>query len=267
MSHKSFLSVFMIACGLALVCANEIALNRTRRGDSSGKCLMSGVCGDSLHGYIPCARETDHHKFENDAVALAMLKDECPELFLEGVDVPEVCCSADELKKLQRTIAMVSMAMPGCPSCTANLKEIFCHLTCAPDQDSFIEVLKTAKNRKGEESIAEINYYIPKAFSETLYSSCKDVPAMGVPAKKVFCRPFDENTCTGGKFLSFMGNDKAHRGVSPFQINFKLSDEKVEANGKTFAPANLIGKQCNEAAGPGLAPCPCNLCATSCPAR
>ncbi|KAI1299318.1 NPC1-like intracellular cholesterol transporter 1 [Halotydeus destructor] len=253
----------------SLTLAFELEQFRTRRQAGDGKCLMTGVCGEGTYGHIPCYQESDHHKFENDTKAAAILKKECPQLFPPGVAFPEVCCSAEEVMKLQELTELMEEILPGCPACTNNIQEILCHLTCAPNQDQFIEVLKKVDAPSGGQAVDEINYYISRTFSQGLHDSCAKLVQKALPQE---IRAIMEEGCPSGRdcvvdeVFKKAGQSEKTGGAMPFQVNYIFSDDvTITKGGKTLTPAQLGFVPCNTGVNGGQA-CACDVCEASCSA-
>ncbi|KAI1299319.1 NPC intracellular sterol transporter 1-related protein 1 [Halotydeus destructor] len=180
-----------------------------------------------------------HTRFDDDAQALKTLKGYCPELFNDDDEVPQVCCHKKELQKLKKTVRLISMMVPGCPACTDHFKQLLCHMTCAPNQRKFIQMVKKSGNGDGKEMVSEINYFIDEQFAKRAFEVCKDVTSMGTKLKNLICRPYDEDTCDHTKLLQFLGNDRTRRGYSPFQINYMFNVSEP------FETADLTSVECD----------------------
>ncbi|THG07014.1 hypothetical protein TEA_022929 [Camellia sinensis var. sinensis] len=62
----------------------------------------------------------------------------------------------------------------GCPACLRNFLNLFCELSCSPNQSLFINVTSVA-TVNGNLTVDGIQYYITDTFGEGLFESCKDV--------------------------------------------------------------------------------------------
>ncbi|THG12789.1 hypothetical protein TEA_021783 [Camellia sinensis var. sinensis] len=62
----------------------------------------------------------------------------------------------------------------GCPACLRNFLNLFCELSCSPNQSLFINVTSISKV-KGNLTVDGIDFFVTDTFGEGLYNSCKDV--------------------------------------------------------------------------------------------
>lgn len=207
---------------------------RVKRADST--CNLSGVCGQTAKGVIPCVVNNEPHKFEGSSQVLAILKDECPELFPDGVTIPDVCCSEEDVKQFQAFIKMISSQFTNCPDCLQNSKEFLCHYHCAPNQKDFIEIVKQNGN-----AVEEINYYVNEASLNGLFATCEKLPAMQQFLKMTGCQD-----CGVKDFVKAMGDKNLQ---SAFQMNVIISKSgSPTVNGRPGKPVEFLvitGKQCS----------------------
>ena len=181
----------------------------------------------------------------------------CPEF---ARDDSKVCCSYDQIVRLQSGTQSAQQMMARCPSCWRNFRELYCRLTCSPNNSMFIDPTQLSGDKK---SLIAIDYYVDKAFRDGLYSSCKNVvfPSSGKKIMNFMCGTTVEK-CTPLKFLRFMG-DPAANGVSPFEIEYP-----VEAK-HGVKPMNETVVLCNESFYDPISQttkeaCVCRDCIESC---
>lgn len=207
--------------------------NYTRIKRAAATCNLSGVCGENENGAIPCVVDNEPHKFEDTAEILDILKDECPELFPPGVIVPDVCCSPQDVEKMQNIMKVVSKMITNCPDCLQNSKELLCHFHCAPNQKEFVEITKT--NGK---AVDEINYYVSEPSLKGLFAACEKLPAVQMFLKMTGCK---EGSCNVNDFVKAMGDRNLK---SPFQMNvIVIKDDVPIVNGKPGKPAEFLIKE------------------------
>ena len=189
------------------------------------------------YSYVPCAKESDHHKFEDDQEMLPVLKAECPELFSDGdISIPEVCCSAKELKIVQKSLQMMTGALGKCTSCAQNFQELMCHVSCAPDQTEFVDVVSTVKTANGKDDmVAVFKYYVSSSFADGLYESCKPIPSFQAFMKQLGC-----DNCDTQSFLDAIGQANAYRDGYTIQVVMSSDQELQDGAGKKFNPAQLV---------------------------
>jgi len=145
------------------------------------------------------------------------LKDECPELFDGGITDPDVCCSEDDVLKMQDIMKMFSTQFSGCPDCVQNIKEFICHFHCAANQVEFLEIVKQTDNK-----VDEMNYYMNEASLKELFMSCQKLPAMQAILQSTGC----------GQNCDVQDLVKGVGATAPFKVNAMLSkdNEKVIVN-------------------------------------
>lgn len=216
-------------------------------GDAT--CNMQGICGVNEFGVVPCSVQKEPHKFEDSSKILKTLKSECPELFKGGDDeIPDVCCSPDDVNHMQKVMKLIAMFAGSCSSCARNIKEMVCHAHCAPNQNEFLEITKTSASVNGS-AIETIHYLIDKDSLESLFQSCSKVPMMKVMI---------ENGCpdckTAEGFARAIGDRKSR---SPFELNVQLIEKgtNVQVNGKSAKPAEFLILNCSQtgSCGPNCA--------------
>jgi len=162
------------------------------------------------------------------------LKDECPELF-DGVTDPDLCCSEEDVLKMQDIMKMISTIFAGCTDCVKNIKEFICHAHCAANQVEFLEIVKQTDNK-----VDEINYFMNEESLKELFMSCQKLPAMQVILQTVGCK--DGQNCGVKDFVRAFGS------TAPFKINAMLSkdNEKVVVNGNPAKPVKFLVSRDNK---------------------
>ena len=179
--------------------------------------------------------ESDHHKFNGDEGAYQVLKEECAELFSDSGDQLEVCCNADELMAIQFSITVMTKFLTDCPSCAANLREIYCHFSCAPNQNEFIEIVKSVPSTiPGKEMASVLNYYVDGTFIQALWDSCKSSQVA-----QTFTRMGSgcEKDCTVRDFLLAISKPSP---TKPYSVNM------ITGGAKGYIPAPLTPRTCND---------------------
>lgn len=199
---------------------------------------MQGTCGENENGIVPCAVERDNHKFEDSDKVLAILRSECPELFVgKSADyIPDVCCSPDDVMTMQKNMEYVNKAVGQfCMPCVTNLQEFMCHLLCAPNQEEFMEILKSNPTANGT-MVEEINYYVTRDSFVGMFNSCKNVPIIQAIMKMTGCAPDKE--CGIEDFANAFGK---RDGKAPIQMNTIMTDKGTSptVNGKPGKPADF----------------------------
>ena len=174
----------------------------------------------------------------NDTKGLELLSNICPKYAADR----KTCCSAKQLKTLDDNLDTLSQFASRCPACLRNLIDLFCELTCSPDQSLFMDpvmLLPPFPIPGQKQSILRINYYASPEFKKGLFDSCKDVvfPENNEKIFNLICGESAE-TCTPEKLVTYMGSTS--NGMSPFDIIFpeEIPQNLRWMNAETF--------KCNE---------------------
>ena len=230
--------------------------NYTRK---DGYCMWYGQCGKnpSTNKHINClyngpAKPVDGPKSRE------ILFELCPEF---AHNDSKVCCSHSQLVSLQSGIQSAQQMMARCPGCWKNFRELYCRMTCSPNNSMFINATDLNANKT---AIINIDYHVDKAFRDGLYNSCKNVvfPSSGQKIMSFMCGT-EADKCTPLKFLNFMGNP-IRNGESPFSINYPTTHKD------SIDPMYVKIKLCNETVFRPVTnktskPCSCQDCIESCP--
>ena len=178
-------------------------------------CLMKGICGETAFGAIPCI-SNERPSPITDVIALEELKEMCPHLATS--DNPTVCCTEEQIIRLNETFEMVSVFLKECPACVRNFEKLICHLSCATDQHNFVKITQSKPNDSGKEMVSEVQYFVNEDWAKGIYESCKGVHRLGFNVLDQYCKPYKARDCDYQKFLQFIGGDHEHFGHSPFQM-------------------------------------------------
>ncbi|CAN6827337.1 unnamed protein product [Brassica oleracea] len=134
---------------------------------SAGYCAMYDICGARTDGKVlNCPYNIPAVK--PDDLFSSKIQSLCPTI------TGNVCCTETQFDTLRSQVQQAIPFVVGCPACLRNFLNLFCELTCSPDQSLFINVTSTAKI-KNNSTVDGIEYYITDAFGEGMYESCKNV--------------------------------------------------------------------------------------------
>ncbi|KAJ4891157.1 Patched family protein [Raphanus sativus] len=134
---------------------------------SAGYCAMYDICGARTDGKVlNCPFNVPAVK--PDDLFSSKIQSLCPTI------TGNVCCTETQFDTLRSQVQQAIPFVVGCPACLRNFLNLFCELTCSPDQSLFINVTSTAKI-KSNSTVDAIQYYITDAFGEGMYESCKNV--------------------------------------------------------------------------------------------
>jgi len=218
----------------------------------AGRCAVRGQC--EPNGFFspgrPCA--------DNGLAAppTDSVREELVQLCGPKWQDTDVCCVQEQVDALKKNLGRAQGIIESCPACKENFFNLFCTFTCSPDQSLFINVTETEKNRKGNDTVVELDNIWSVDYQSGFYDSCKDVKFGATGGKAM--------TFIGGgaknytEFLAFLGHKSALG--SPFQINFP---EEPKHGGQGMEPHDVKAKKCNDE-DPQFR-CRCVDCPESCP--
>ena len=185
----------------------------------------------------------------------------CPGLFFGNVST---CCDILQLQTLKNNLQLPLQFLSRCPSCFYNLINLFCELTCSPNQFEFLNVTSTipyydSVSKENKSSITELQYFIGERFANEMYNACKDVeaPSSNVKALGLLCGK-DVKDCNATNWIEYMFNKD--NGQTPFSIIPIFSDAPVHG----MNPMNNATKGCNGSVDDSTGPCSCQDCSIVC---
>lgn len=130
-------------------------------------CAMYGICGAREDGkalncpaYVPAT--------EPDALLSAKIQSLCPTL------TGNVCCTTEQFSILRTQVQQAVPFLVGCPACLRNFLNLFCELSCSPNQSLFINVTSVAEGSKNA-TVMGVDFFVTEEYGSQLYESCKDV--------------------------------------------------------------------------------------------
>lgn len=199
----------------------------------------------------------------NDPEMVDEFKKLCPSMY-NGDDRQRVCCSANQIRILKKSIQEAEKIIGTCPSCYFNFRNFWCQITCNPEQDKFVIPVETyrrefrnfteqlnrhliekqkvnseddeeahdeetnehdEKNKIMYNVVSTINVYMQREFLENLISSCHDIKLYSSDALQGFCG-VPSKQCTPEQYTYHMG---LVVDQNPFKVHFIINqtDEKV----------------------------------------
>ncbi|PPR81579.1 hypothetical protein GOBAR_AA39135 [Gossypium barbadense] len=139
----------------------------SRQRHSEGYCAMYDICGERSDGkVVNCPYGSPAVK--PDELLSSKIQSLCPTI------TGNVCCTKAQFDTLQSQVQQAIPFLVGCPACLRNFLNLFCELTCSPNQSLFINVTSISKI-KNNSTVDGIDFFITDDFGEGLYESCKDV--------------------------------------------------------------------------------------------
>ncbi|NXE07390.1 NPC1 protein, partial [Lophotis ruficrista] len=223
-------------------------------------CVWYGECGvASGDKRYNCAYDGPPIALPEDGYDL--MQELCPGLFFGNVST---CCDVHQLQTLKSNLQLPLQFLSRCPSCFYNLINLFCELTCSPNQSDFLNVTNTIPYydpilKENKSSITELQYFIGERFANAMYNACKDVeaPSSNVKALGLLCGK-DAKDCNATNWIEYMFNKD--NGQTPFSIIPIFSDVPVLG----MNPMNNATKGCNESVDDSTGPCSCQDCSIVC---
>ena len=163
-----------------------------------------------------------------------LLKETCPYLATRGLNETFSCCDVDQLQSLQKMLRPAYTLFSRCPACKRNFRDMFCEMTCSPNQSTFFDYNEFNQGQ----------YYVTESFSQGLFDSCRDVEFPGSGGKVIdFMCGVASDKCTKEKFLKSIGSTQ---NGAPFAIRYTLSsslfDVGFEFRNWVSIPVELIYK-------------------------
>ncbi|KFP51725.1 Niemann-Pick C1 protein, partial [Cathartes aura] len=223
-------------------------------------CVWYGECGvASGDKRYNCAYDGPPIALPEDGYDL--MQELCPGLFFGNVST---CCDVRQLQTLKNNLQLPLQFLSRCPSCFYNLINLFCELTCSPNQSDFLNVTSTIPYydpilKENKSSITELQYFIGERFANAMYNACKDVeaPSSNVKALGLLCGK-DVKDCNATNWIEYMFSKD--NGQTPFSIIPIFSDVPVHG----MNPMNNATKGCNESVDDSTGPCSCQDCSIVC---
>uniref|UniRef100_A0A0B7ARF7 SSD domain-containing protein n=2 Tax=Arion vulgaris TaxID=1028688 RepID=A0A0B7ARF7_9EUPU len=246
--HKQILTLFCIL-GLFNSCFAD--------------CIWYGQCGNqpTIEDHkLNCPYNGPALPLQTQA-AKDMYAEMCPDLFAKsGYDT---CCSDAQVATINTQISVPRGVLQRCPSCFNNFMNVWCYLTCAPNQHEFLIVNKMDKYNGTVDVITAVDYVISDNSTNALFNSCINVqnPSSNTPALSILCGTTADK-CTPSGWLDYMGTTA--NGQAPFDIWFHVNSSDVTINGTVLKPLNYKTFTCSEAPSDSSEPCSCQDCVQSC---
>jgi len=248
---------FGIVLILSLLCVGQIY----GRVHKKGYCVWYDQCEVQQGKALNCLYNGPARRM-NDTEGIELLHKVCPKFSAERL----TCCSAKQLKTLDSNLNTLRQFASRCPACLQNLINVFCELTCSPDQSLSMDpqMLFPPFAVPGQvQSIMSIDYFASPTFKKGVFDSCKDVvfPENNEKILNMLCGQSAE-TCSPQKLLEYMGSTS--NGMSPFQINFPevIPKELTWMNVSTYKCSN---SWTNPWTNKTELKCSCQDCKPACP--
>ncbi|KAK8623227.1 hypothetical protein V6N13_118115 [Hibiscus sabdariffa] len=162
----SFVFLFQIFLIIEVVVA-QTSSTELRQRHAEGYCAMYDICGARSDGkVVNCASGSPAVK--PDELLSSKIQSLCPTI------TGNVCCTEAQFDTLRSQVQQAIPFLVGCPACLRNFLNLFCELSCSPNQSLFINVTSVSQV-KNNSTVDGIDFYITDDFGEGMYESCKDV--------------------------------------------------------------------------------------------
>ncbi|XP_010690227.2 uncharacterized protein LOC104903808 isoform X1 [Beta vulgaris subsp. vulgaris] len=208
------IKVFFLGSLLSLVYADSGSSSFSGRRHSAEYCAMYDICGERSDGRVlNCPYSSPSIK--PSELFSGKIQSLCPTI------TGNVCCTERQFDTLRSQVQQAIPLLVGCPACLRNFLNLFCELSCSPNQSLFINVTSIAEVN-GNSTADGIEYYVSEDFGEGLYNSCKDVKFGSMNTRAI------DFVGAGAKnyqeWFAFLGR-KAGLGMpgSPYSIKFQTS--------------------------------------------
>ncbi|ESW08014.1 hypothetical protein PHAVU_009G011300 [Phaseolus vulgaris] len=196
-------------------------------------CAMYDICGTRSDGkVVNCPYGSPAVK--PDDLFSSKIQSLCPTI------TGNVCCTEAQFDTLRTQVQQAIPFLVGCPACLRNFLNIFCELTCSPNQSLFINVT-SVDNVDGNLTVGGIDYLITDVYGEGLYESCKEVKFGTMNSRALqFIGAGAQNF---KDWFAFIGRKAVPRGLgSPYAITFRSS--ATESSG--MKPMNVSTYSCGD---------------------
>lgn len=196
-------------------------------------CAMYDICGARSDGKVlNCPFPTSSVK--PDDYFSAKIQSLCPAI--SG----NVCCTETQFDTLRAQVQQAIPLLVGCPACLRNFLNLFCELSCSPNQSLFINVTSISEVI-GNLTVDGIAYYVTDDFGERLYDSCKDVKFGTMNTRAIDFVGGGANNFK--EWFAFIGQ-KAPPGFpgSPYEIDFK----STIPDSSKMVPMNVSAYSCGD---------------------
>ncbi|KAK7351808.1 hypothetical protein VNO77_11517 [Canavalia gladiata] len=224
----------------------------TGKKHSEDYCSMYDLCGKRSDGkVVNCPYGSPAVK--PDDLFSSKIQSLCPTI------TGNVCCTEAQFDTLKTQVQQAIPFLVGCPACLRNFLNLFCELTCSPNQSLFINVT-SVDSVGGNLTVGAIDYFVTDAFGEGLYESCKDVKFGTMNSRALqFIGAGAKNF---KEWFAFIGIKAAPGGLgSPYAIMFRPN--ATDSSG--MKPMNVSTYSCGDISlGCSCGDCPSSsVCSSS----
>ncbi|XP_058753051.1 NPC intracellular sterol transporter 1-related protein 1-like isoform X2 [Vicia villosa] len=194
---------------------------------------MYDICGQRSDGKVlNCPYSSPAVK--PDDLFSAKIQTLCPSL--NG----NVCCTEQQFETLRTQSQQAVPILVGCPACLRNFLNLFCQLSCSPNQSLFINVTSVSEVT-GNTTVDGIDFYVTETFGDGLYQACKDVKFGTMNTRAMDFVGAGANNYE--EWFAFLGAKVPPGGPgSPYSIHFKTTIP----DSSPMKPMNASVYSCND---------------------
>ncbi|KAM7541010.1 hypothetical protein Aperf_G00000046447 [Anoplocephala perfoliata] len=179
--------------------------------NSKSDCVMYGMCNDKQY----CLKRHPPKPEES-----GLLKKVCNMTTSSG------CCDKIQLKRLEDDLMMLGFLVrdpTDDPTCYEGLRQIFCDMTCSPQQSDLVEIVEYNKSTN---AVTSLNFSLSRTKTQKIFDACAEITSfLFTRAIDIICNSED---CDMEAFFKGLGTLESKGGRSPIDINFVFtSDENV----------------------------------------
>ncbi|XP_071957637.1 NPC intracellular cholesterol transporter 1-like [Antedon mediterranea] len=198
-----------------------------------------------------------------DPTGIVLLQELCPQY--ASARPIKTCCSTDQLQTLLVSLRFIQQAMQRCPACVENFVNMYCEMTCNPNQAVYMNVTRSYDVAgHPTRTVAEMNYFMTRDYADGVFDSCKNVqfPSANIKVIDLMCDGVPADQCTPEIWLGFLGT--IDNGYAPFQITYVIGDASEDEINKGIEPLNEYTYACTESVGNSSTACSCQDCPLVC---
>ncbi|XP_071955334.1 NPC intracellular cholesterol transporter 1-like [Antedon mediterranea] len=267
-----------------------------------GRCIWYDQCGTNPDTGKPVnCFYNGKAKPLMDPEGLKILNDLCP--WLVTGDHPLTCCSTSQMKTFQGSLQVPQQTFARCPSCYRNFANLYCMMTCSPDNSLFVNPTKVINVT--DSSYLKIEKLTPKDIGQDVTN--EEIKETKVLAAENSPKNITNSTTAITSIDYILAHDYADGFYnSCYHVNFPSSNVKALSlfcglcggydkcapecflnfmgdinNGQTpfainftitdnplpdnMVAANHTAHKCSEGVGNSSLPCSCQDCPATCP--
>ncbi|VDL60820.1 unnamed protein product [Hymenolepis diminuta] len=177
---------------------------------SLSDCVMYGMCSKRQYCLVNHPPKSNATFFYNKVCS---------------IDSPVQCCDQTQLKKLEDNLDMLAMLVRDTTkdkTCYDGLLQIFCDITCSPQQSNLVKIVDYNSTTN---AVTSINFRLLRPKAQKIFDACAKIDAFLGRAIDFICK---EEKCDMEAFFQSLGAPKSKGGRSPYEINFVyIPDDQV----------------------------------------